>query len=82
MIEAVSAASIVTNEFNAEGLRFSKTIDDVTTYFCYEYNKVIKELDTEGGEAYNVYGTNLISRELDEAKAYYIYNGHSRHEVA
>ena len=27
--------------------------------------------------AYNTYGTKLISRELDNVKVYYIYNGHS-----
>ena len=49
---------------------------EVTTWYCYEYSRVIKEQDNEGGTAYNVYGTNLIIRELDGEKVYYIYNGH------
>ena len=76
MIEAVNGESIVTNTFNAEGLRYSKTVDGVTTYYCYEYSRVIKEVDSTGSVAYNIYGTNLISRDLDGNKAYYIYNGH------
>ena len=84
MTEAVSGTSTVTNTFNAEGLRVSKTVDEVTTYYCYEYSRVIKELDSEGSVAYNTYGTNLISRDLDGDKVYYLYNGHGdlRHEVA
>ncbi|MCL1816795.1 MAG: DUF4329 domain-containing protein, partial [Clostridiales bacterium] len=76
MVEAINGSSTVTNTFNAEGLRDSKTVGDVTTYYCYEYSRIIKELDSEGSEAYNTYGTNLISRELDGEKVYYIYNGH------
>jgi RHS repeat-associated protein len=37
---------------------------------------VIKEQDSDNSVAYNVYGINLISREVDGNKAYYIYNGH------
>ncbi len=76
MIEAVSGESVVNNAYNAEGLRLSKTVDDVATWYCYEYSRVIKEFDSEGGVAYNVYGTNLISREIDNQKIYYLYNGH------
>ena len=80
MIKAINAESITTNTFNAEGLRVSKKIEDeegeVTTWYCYEYSQVIKELDSENSVAYNTYGTNLISRELDNVKVYYIYNGH------
>jgi RHS repeat-associated protein len=37
--------------------------------------KVIKEQDTTGSVAYNTYGATLISRDLDGAKVYYLYNG-------
>ena len=76
MVEAKTASSTVTNTFNAEGLRVSKTVEDVTTWYCYEFNQVIKELDSEGSIAYNTYGTNLISRDLYGEKVYYIFNGH------
>jgi RHS repeat-associated protein len=80
MVEAVNGNSIVMNTFNAEGLRVSKTVEasgeEVTTWYCYEYSRVIKEQDNEGSVAYNIYGTNLISRDLDDEKVYYIYNGH------
>jgi len=76
---------------NAQGLRGRQTVSplpstaasplvseggEVTTYYCYEYSRVIKELDSEGSVAYNTYGTNLISRDLDSEKVYYLYNGH------
>ncbi|MCL1816461.1 MAG: hypothetical protein FWG43_02525 [Clostridiales bacterium] len=44
MVGASNAGSISTNTFNAEGLRFSKTVDDVTTWYCYEYSQVIKRI--------------------------------------
>ena len=47
-----------------------------STYcYCDEYDRVIKAVDAGGGVAYNVYGMNLISRELNSVKAYYLYNG-------
>ena len=57
--------------YNAEGLRVSKTVDGVTTWFCYEYSRVIKEIDSNNNAAYNVYGINLIFRRGN----YYLYNG-------
>ena len=56
--------------------RVSKTADEVTTYYCYEYDRIIMEVDTDSSTVYNVYGTNLISRDLDNEKVYYLYNGH------
>jgi RHS repeat-associated protein len=76
MVEAKNGDNIITNTFNAEGLRVSKTADGITTYYCYEYNQVIKEQDSTGSVAYNTYGTNLISREVDGSQVYYLYNGH------
>ncbi|MCL2147424.1 MAG: phage tail tip lysozyme, partial [Synergistaceae bacterium] len=74
------AASIRDNEaantYNADGYRASKTSEGVTTYYTYEYDKVIKESYSNGGAAYNTYGANLISREAGGQKVYYLYNGH------
>ena len=76
LVEAADGGGTVYNSFNAEGLRVSKTVDGVTTYYCYEYSQVIKEAGDGDTEAYHVYGHNLISRELDGEKVYYLYNGH------
>ena len=75
LIEA-SATEDVFNAFNAEGQRASKKTGGTTTYYTYEYDKVVKEHDTNGVSAYNVYGTNLISRDVAGQKVYYLYNGH------
>jgi len=76
MIEARTEKGTIYNDFNAENLRVCKIIDDLYTYYCYEYDKVIKEQDSTGSVAYNTYGINLISRDLDGTKVYYVYNGH------
>jgi len=64
LIGAAAVGKTVANTFNAEGLRATKTADGVTKSYCYEYNRVIKELDSSGSVAYNIYGTNLISRQV------------------
>ena len=76
LIGATTAGKTVANTFNAEGLRATKVADGVTKSYCYEYDRVIKELDSTGSVAYNIYGTNLISRQVDGQKVYYLYNGH------
>ena len=75
LIEARGAENVF-NTFNAEGYRASKTTDSATTYYTYEYDKVIKESYSSSGEAYNVYGLSLISREVAGQKVYYLYNSH------
>ena len=59
-----------------EGLRTSKAVDYIGDHYCYEYDRVVKEIDDWGMVAYNVYGAALISRELNGQKSYYFYNGH------
>ncbi|MCL1810295.1 MAG: hypothetical protein FWG42_11110, partial [Clostridiales bacterium] len=76
MTEAASSGSAAAFTYNAEGLRFSKTVEGATTWYCYEYSQAIKELDSEGGVVYNVYGGNRVSREVNGEKAYFLYNGH------
>ena len=36
---------------------------------------MVKEVDGAGSEAYNVYGSKLISREVGGERAYFLYNG-------
>lgn len=66
-----------TYEYNAEGQRTKKTIDNITTQFVYEGTNAVLELDETGNEiAKNIYGLALISRKMDNKKGYYLYNGH------
>jgi RHS repeat-associated protein len=76
MVEAAVDDAAVTSVYNAEGLCMRREADGVVTEYCYEHSRVIKEVDSAGSVAYNVYGTSLISRDLDGQKAYYLYNGH------
>jgi hypothetical protein len=75
LIGTTTAGKTVINTFGAEGLA-SKVADGVTTTYCYEYDRVIKEVDSTGSIAYNIYGINLISRQVGSEKVYYLYNGH------
>ena len=76
MISANTGGTVTENTFNTEGYRASKTADGVTTEFLYEYDRIIKEVDSEGGTVYNDYGTLLLSRTADDEKVWYLYNGH------
>ncbi len=64
--------------YNGEGMRTVKTVDAATTRYLYEYSNVILETDGSGNEtARNVYGTNLLIREVGSDSYYYFYNGHA-----
>ena len=76
LVVAQAEGSEVANTFNFQGYRSSKTADGVTTHYLYEYDRIIKELDSQSNAVYNVYGLSLISREIDSDKVYYVYNGH------
>ena len=76
MINAQSNDSTVTNTFNAEGYRLTKTTEDGVSTFGYEYTRVTVEQNADSSVSYNVYGTRLISRQSGNDKAYYLYNGH------
>ncbi|OQB24676.1 MAG: tRNA(Glu)-specific nuclease WapA precursor [Firmicutes bacterium ADurb.Bin182] len=46
--------------------------------YLYEYQRVVLEQDAFGDQkAWNVYGINLISRQVDELTLTYMYNGHA-----
>ncbi|MBC2581762.1 S8 family serine peptidase [Clostridium sp. DJ247] len=65
-------------QYNGEGLRVSKTVDGQLTRYLYEYDKPILELNGSGNQVgRNIYGTNLVSRIVDNQKLYYLYNGHA-----
>ncbi|MGB8451847.1 MAG: RHS repeat-associated core domain-containing protein, partial [Anaerocolumna sp.] len=68
----------VNNSYNAEGYRVGKEVNGDKTYYLYEADKIILEVDEAGNQtARNVYGTNLIRRTIDGETYYYMYNGHA-----
>lgn len=70
--------TVVTKIYNAEGYRVGKATDGTMTYYLYEADKVILEMDASGNQkARNVYGTNLLIRTADSETYYYMYNGHA-----
>jgi RHS repeat-associated protein len=70
--------AIINNTYNGEGLRVLKEVDGEMTYYLYEENKVILELNDEGNQvARNLYGLNLLLRSVDNESYYYLYNGHA-----
>jgi len=70
--------TIVNNSYNAEGYRTGKEVNGKKTYYLYEVDKIILEVDEAGNQkARNVYGTNLILRTADGETYYYLYNGHA-----
>jgi RHS repeat-associated protein len=79
LIKTVSEdGTVVNNIYNAEGYRTGKELDGEQTYYLYEADKVILEVDdNEEQKSRNVYGTNLLMREVAGDTYYYLYNGHA-----
>lgn len=78
MTQTVTEGNTVVNVYNGEGLRTAKSVDGTMTRYLYEYDKVVLETDTDGDEtARNVYGLNLLKREIGTDSYYYLYNGHA-----
>ncbi|WP_242631549.1 RHS repeat-associated core domain-containing protein [Sedimentibacter sp. zth1] len=70
-----------TYNYNAEDYRVEKTVENNTTLYLYEADKVILETDSTGNQlAKNVYGTTLLYRLVEEngtsEEYYYMYNAH------
>lgn len=75
---STTAGKTMKNTYNAEGKRISKILNtgSPTRYF-YEGEKAVFEYANGGTvTAFNVIGTNLISRKIGKDKVYYFYNGH------
>lgn len=78
MVKSSTADGLTVNKYNADGLRVEKTVNDKTTKFLYEGDKVTLELDGKGQQtARNMQGTNLASRMVDGQTLNYLYNGHA-----
>ncbi|MGB8451358.1 MAG: RHS repeat-associated core domain-containing protein, partial [Anaerocolumna sp.] len=70
--------TIVNNTYNAEGYRTGKEVNGDKTYYLYEADQIILEVDKDGNQtARNVHGTNLIRRTVNGETYYYLYNGHA-----
>ncbi len=70
--------TVTANRYNGEGYRTGKEVNGEQTYYLYEADKVILEVDETGNQAArNVYGTNLLLRTVDGETYYYLYNGHA-----
>jgi len=77
LIKTTAGEKTITNTYNGEGYRVSKTENERTTNYLYEEDKVILETDVEGNEtARNVYGINLLTRTAQNDTMNYMYNGH------
>jgi RHS repeat-associated protein len=74
----VTDTATVTYAYNGEGRRVEKSTGQETIYYLYEYDKVVLEVDGTGDQvARNLYGINLLMRDVDEDSYYYVYNGHA-----
>ena len=77
LVKTYQGSNVISNVYNGEGNRVSKTVNGNTCKYLYEYDKIVLETDGEGNQtARNVYGTNLITRESNDKKYTYHYNGH------
>ncbi|MDP4144966.1 MAG: right-handed parallel beta-helix repeat-containing protein, partial [Bacillota bacterium] len=71
------AGTNIVNVYNGEGVRVAKAVNGIIVRYFYDSDKVVLEVDSKGNQtARNVYGTNLISRNVSGQTAVYFYNGH------
>jgi RHS repeat-associated protein len=78
LIEAITDTDTVTYAYNGEGRRIRKSTGQETINYLYEYDKVVLEVDGNGNQtARNLYGINLLMRDVDGESYYYVYNGHA-----
>ena len=69
--------------YNAQGYRVQKTINEESTGYLYEADKVVLETGKDSSQkAFRAYGNNLLYRsvsadeEMGAQKYYYLYNAH------
>ena len=68
---------VIETVYTADGKKLSRTTNGNITYYIYDGNVVIEELNEDNEEtARNVYGRNRITREDSSNKIVYGYNGH------
>ncbi len=83
LLKLKSGNSTTIYDYNAQGYRVEKKVNNKATRYLYEYDKVVLETDDSNNQtAYQVYGTNLLYRSVSgEADSgtqsyYYLYNAH------
>ncbi|TYQ14887.1 UNVERIFIED_CONTAM: RHS repeat-associated protein [Acetivibrio alkalicellulosi] len=78
LVRTTTNGTTVVNTYNGEGLRVAKEVNGSLTRYMYEYLKVILEVDGEGKQVgRNLYGINLLMRDVDGESYYYMYNGNA-----
>lgn len=78
LIKCIEAGTTSQYAYNGDGLRNQKVVNGEETDYFYEYDQVVFESDGTGNkQARNIYGTNLIARNVDNQILYYLYNGHA-----
>ncbi|MDQ2087851.1 RHS repeat-associated core domain-containing protein [Herbivorax sp. ANBcel31] len=78
LVETNTKGRTVVNIYNGEGLRVAKEVDGSLTRYLYENLNVVLETDANGNQtAGNLYGLNLLMRDVDGESYYYMYNGHA-----
>lgn len=79
LIKVISGDTTSHYTYNADGLRISKTVNDITKYHIWDGNQIVLELNDEYVVT-NKYirGINLIRAEETEGSnpKYYLFNGH------
>ncbi len=77
LVKIEQGEDVIENVYTADGKKISRTTNGILTYYVYDGNVVIEELnDNKVETARNVYGRNLITRQQGYTKAVYGYNGH------
>ena len=84
LTKLIEGTTTSTYAYNAEDYRVEKTVNNKLEKYLYEADKVVLETDGAGIEtARNVYGTNLLYREVAASQTvsvaeeyYYLYNAH------
>jgi len=68
----------VISTYNGDGLRVGKSVNGTLTRYLYEYDKVVLEVNVLGDQTgRNVYGINLLTRQVGVDTFIYMYNGHA-----
>ena len=68
----------VISTYNGDGLRVGKSVNGTLTRYLYEYQRVVLEENYLGDQiGRNVYGINLLTRQVGGDILIYMYNGHA-----
>jgi RHS repeat-associated protein len=84
LIQTITSDGItVSNTYNGDGLRVGKSVrtsptEETLTRYLYEYQRVVLEVNSLGDQTgRNVYGINLLTRQVGGDILIYMYNGHA-----